>query len=144
MNQDTRELLSGIYKLSQTGIQAAKAVIPKTDSKQLRNELEEQLCDYSKAASDTEQKLYKNDSAPKDLNPLEKAVMWGSIELHTITDAGKSHLAEIMINGTNMGIVDLTKTIGICKNAEPEVIAYARDFVRNEERHLNNLKAFLT
>ncbi len=144
MNQDTRELLSGIYKLSQTGIQAAKAVIPKTDSKQLRNELEEQLCDYSKAAADTEQRLYKNDSAPKELNPIEKAVMWGSIELHTITDTGKSHLAEIMINGTNMGIVDLTKTIGICKNAEPEVIDYARGFVKNEERHLNNLKAFLT
>lgn len=143
MNKDSKELLSGIYKLSKTGIEATKAVLPKTKSEELRHELNEQLCDYSDASARTEKALVNAGSLPKDLNVLEKAVMWGSIQLHTLNEVSPEHIAEIMINGTTMGIVDLSKHIGACKNADDKIVKYAQAFVKNEERHIDNLKTFL-
>ncbi|MDD6488378.1 MAG: hypothetical protein PUG48_00990 [Clostridia bacterium] len=143
MNNDNTELLSGIYKLSQTGMEATKAVLQKTEQTALRSELEEQYNDYSDASAKAEQELVSNGVMPKDLDMLTKAMMWGSIKMNTINDISPEHIAEIMINGTTMGIVDLTKHIGSCTNADENIRNYAKDFIQNEERHIENLKAFL-
>lgn len=143
MNNDNTELLSGIYKLSQTGMEATKAVIEKTPKSALRDELEEQYNDYSDASAKTEQTLVAKGIMPKDLNMFEKAVMWGSIKMHTLNEVSTEHIAEIMINGTTMGIVDLTKHVGSCKGADESIKNYAKEFIKNEERHIENLKTFL-
>ncbi len=143
MKNENTELLSGIYKLSKTGMEATKAVIQKTQSSPLRDELEEQYNDYSKASSKSEQQLVAEGVMPKDLDIFTKAMMWGSIKMHTLNEVSPEHIAEIMINGTTMGIVDLTKHIGECKGADEKIVDYAKDFIKNEERHIENLKVFL-
>lgn len=143
MSKANKELLSGIYKLAKTGIEATKAVLPKTEGEELKHELNEQLCDYSDAAAWAEKEIIKDGSLPKDLNVFEKAMMWGSIQLHTLTEVSPEHIAEIMINGTTMGIVDLSKHLGTCKDADEHIYKYAEDFIKKEEHHIENLKVFL-
>ena len=143
MNNDDKELLGGIYKLCRTGIEATKAVLPKVTQKSLKNELEEQYNDYSEAGAKSEQALVSEGVLPQEDGMLSKAFMWGSIQLHTLSDSSPDHIAEIMINGTTMGIIDLTKHISACKNASDDVTGFAKQFISNEERHIDNLKAFL-
>lgn len=143
MNNDDKELLGGIYKLCETGMEATKTVIPKVTSNALRAELSEQYNDYSQAKSETEQALVDAGAMPQGNNVISKAVMWGSIQMNTLTESSSDHIAEIMINGTTMGVVDLTKHIGACKNADDSTVKYAKEFIRKEERHIDNLKAFL-
>lgn len=143
MNNDNKELLGGLYKLCQTGMEATKTVLPKVKSGALRNELEEQYNDYSKTASYAEQTMMKSGILPQENSILSKAAMWGSIQLQTLTEASSDHIAELMINGTTMGVVDLTKHMGACKGADEELIDYTEHFIKNEERHIDNLKAFL-
>ncbi|MBQ8135389.1 MAG: hypothetical protein IJ192_13445 [Clostridia bacterium] len=143
MNNDDKELLGGIYKLSETGMEATKTVLPKVKEQQLKNELQEQYNDYSAAKSQTEQALVNSGVLPQDQGVIAKAAMWGSIQLHTLAESSSDHIAEIMINGTTMGVIDLTKHIGACPNADKSVKDYAQNFIRNEERHIDNLKAFL-
>ncbi len=143
MNKDDKDLLGGIYKLCETGMEATKTVMPKVTQKALKKELEEQYNDYSSAKSKVEQTLVAGDVMPKEQGILSKAAMWGSIQLNTLKESSSDHIAEIMINGTTMGVIDLTKHIGACKNADTSVIEYTKDFIKNEERHIDNLKAFL-
>lgn len=143
MNQDDKNLLGGINKLCQTGMEATRTVLPKVKEKQLRKELEEQYNDYSTAKSQTEQSLVSLGVMPQDQSVLSKAAMWGSIQLHTLNETSADHIAEMMINGTTMGIIDLSKHIGACKNADGGLVEYARNFIKNEERHIDNLKPFL-
>lgn len=143
MNDENKELLAGIYELSKTGIEAVETVLPKVEQSALKNELTEQYGDYCKAASDTEQALLQNGVIPKDLGVLQKAGMWSSIQLHTLNDVSSDHIAELMINGTTKGIIDLTKHIGACKNADKDIIHYAQGFISKEQKHIDNLKVFL-
>lgn len=143
MNKDDKELYGGIYKLCETGMEATKTVMPKVTSKALKNELEEQYNDYSEAKAAAEQAMVSEGVMPQENSIFSKAVMWGSIQMNTLTESSSDHIAEIMINGTTMGVVDLTKHIGACKNADDSTIKYAKDFIKKEEKHIDNLKAFL-
>lgn len=143
MENPNTELLSGIYKLSKTGIEAIHTVLPKVEQDALRQELLEQYNDYKKAADESEKNIMSYGSLPKDLNPLSKAFMWGSVQLQTLNDASSDKIAELMINGTTKGIIDLTKHTGTCSDADPKNLEYAKEFIKNEERHIDNLKAFL-
>lgn len=143
MNSVNNELLSGIYKLSKTGIEAVETVLPKVEQGALKEELTEQYGDYCKAASDSENALLQNGVVPKDIGLLQKAGMWSSVQMHTINDTSSDHIAEIMITGTTKGIIDLTKHIGACKNADKDIIDYANGFISKEQKHIDNLKAFL-
>ncbi len=143
MENPTTELLSGIYKLSQTGIEAVESVIPKAEPEGLKKELLSQYSDYKDASAASEQGLLARGYEPKDLNPLQKAVMWGSIQLHTLKDSSADSIADMMITGTTKGIVDLTKHINTCQNAEKSVIDFAEGFVAAEQKHIDRLKEFL-
>ncbi len=143
MENMNNELLSGIYKLSKTGIEAVETVLPKVEQGALKEELTEQYNDYCQAASYAEQSLLRNGVVPKDIGLLQKAGMWSSVQLHTINDTSSDHIAEIMITGTTKGIIDLTKHIGTCKNADKNIVDYANGFISKEQKHIDNLKVFL-
>ena len=143
MKNVNNELLSGIYKLSKTGIEAVETVLPKVEQGALKEELTEQYNDYCQAASYAEQSRLQNGVVPKDIGLLQKAGMWSSVQLHTINDTSSDHIAEIMITGTTKGIIDLTKHIGTCKNADKNIVDYANGFISKEQKHIDNLKVFL-
>lgn len=143
MKNVNNELLSGIYKLSKTGIEAVETVLPKVEQGALKEELTEQYNDYCEAASYAEQALLQNGVVPKDIGLLQKAGMWTSVQMHTLNDTSSDHIAEIMITGTTKGIIDLTKHIGTCKNADKTIVDYANGFISKEQKHIDNLKAFL-
>ena len=41
---------------------------------------------------------------------MKKAMMWGSIKMSTLTDGSRAHIAEMMVQGTVMGITALRTT----------------------------------
>ena len=137
MNYDDKQLLGDIYQLAETGIEAARTVLPKVENPSLREEIEEQYNDYSQAKAKSEQGLIDAGAYPKGNSPVQKAVMWGAIQMKTLGEASPDHIAEIM------GIVDLTKDISQCSGASDNTVRLAQRFIRNEQRHIENLKAFL-
>lgn len=143
MNYDDKELLGDIYQLAETGIEATRTVLPKVESPALKEELEEQYNDYSAAKAKSEQGLIDAGAYPKGNSAFQKAAMWGAIQMKTLSETSSDHIAEIMINGTNMGIVDLTKDISQCSHASESTRKFAEKFIKNEQRHIENLKTFL-
>ena len=67
----------------------------------------------------------------------------GFVRLNTLADASTSHMAEMMINGTNMGIVEMTRQLNSAQNADPAARKLAEDFLHGEQLHLNHLKQYL-
>ncbi len=143
MHYDDKQLLGDICQLADTGMEAAGTVLQKVDDPALREEIEEQYNDYSNAKAKAEQALIDAGAFPKGNSPIQKASMWGAIQMQTIGDNSSDHIAEIMIKGTNSGIIDLTKDISQCQNASDSTVRLAKHFIKAEQRHIENLKTFL-
>ena len=75
---------------------------------------------------------------------MKKAMMWGSIKMNTMKDDSRAHIAEMMTQGTVMGITALTRSIGDCKDCtDKEVLSIAEELLHLEENYENVLRNYL-
>ena len=80
----------------------------------------------------------------KEPNPMKKAMMWGSIKMNTLTDNSRAHIAEMMIQGTVMGITSLKTSLSeLPKDDDEEITALLKDLIALEEEFEKKLKTFL-
>ena len=80
---------------------------------------------------------------PQAESPLQKAMLWGSVQMTTLADTSPSHLAELTINGTTMGIVSLTKSLHDLPHADGKARSLAEEFLSAQQQTVEELKAFL-
>ncbi len=75
---------------------------------------------------------------------MKKAMMWGSIKMNTLTDNSRAHIAEMMIQGTVMGITSLKTSLSeLPKDDDEEITALLKDLIALEEEFEKKLKTFL-
>lgn len=55
----------------------------------------------------------------------------------------RSHIAEMVINGSTMSIVSMTKKLNELPEASPEVRTLAKDFIHDQEHYIGEMKSFL-
>ena len=81
---------------------------------------------------------------PKDINPLKKAMIWSSIKMNTLADKSKSHMADMMVQGTVMGIVELTQLKNESGSVlNEDVLDFADRLLALEEGYEEKLKTYL-
>ena len=69
--------------------------------------------------------------------------MWGAIQMETLADASSEHIAEMMINGSTMGVVEMTKQLHRLPEASSGARHLAEDFLSGEQRHIDRMKEHL-
>ena len=65
------------------------------------------------------------------------------IKLNTLIDKSSSHLAEMAIEGSNMGIVGTTKQLSQFSGASQNVRQLGNEFVSFEQHNIEALKRYL-
>ena len=71
-------------------------------------------------------------------------MMWGSIKMNTLTDNSRSHIADMMVQGTVMGITALRTTAGdISASGDEEIIALLNEMITVEEKFEKKWKDYL-
>ena len=65
------------------------------------------------------------------------------IDMKTMFDKNDRKAAELMYNGTNMGIVDIARTVNRAKDADQQVLDEAERLLSAEEQYADGLKRFL-
>ena len=88
--------------------------------------------------------LEKSGKDEKGLSAMEKIRTYLMINMQTITDKSASHIAEMVMIGSNMGIIDAIKNINKYKDkASSEVVALMQRLKEFEENNIERLKKFL-
>ena len=111
---DEKELitkyLNAIYQNIRTAVQSIEDIIPKVEDDAFVSELSKQQDEYSCLAKECEvfAKAEKIENL-KDNNWIEKAKLWASVNMSTITDNSNRKIAELMLIGTFMGIITCLK-----------------------------------
>lgn len=138
------ELLNFVYENSQMGVKSLRQILELLQDDKLHKYLEKQLNGYEGFLEQSKELLEKNGFDEKGLNAFEKIRTYLMINMQTITDKSASHIAEMLIIGSSMGVIDAIKNVNKYKNsAEKDILELMDHLKQFEEKNIEKLKEFL-
>lgn len=141
----SEEILAEIYRNAQLAIQSIANILPQVDDHDTRLELERQHEEYERFSAKAAMIAKDRDIELKEPNPLKKAMMWSSIKMNTLTDNSRAHIADMMVQGTVMGVTSLRTTASEAYPEEEDdaALALLNEMIEAEEAFEEKWKEFL-
>ena len=135
------EYLNAVYQNIRTAIQSIDDILPKVKDDQFKKELASEEDKYLVLEKECElfAKAEKIEGI-KDNSWLEKAKLWSSINMSTMTDKTNRHIAELMLMGTFMGVITCYKDQSDHKEVSAEIDEILEKL---KELERNNIEALL-
>lgn len=132
-----------LNKGASMGMDAIYFVLDKVEDQEFKKTLELEYNKY-KDISRRATKLYSEYSSdkPHETNTMNKAMTWWGIEIRTLTDKSNSKIAELLLQGTNMGIIEGRKLLNN-KDVDKKVNKLISEFVTMQEDSVEKLKTYL-
>lgn len=109
MKQAEISVLNGLYKNAAVGKDAIFCVLEHTQDADLRKELCTQLDYYETQQQKIRQQMKTFYQYPKELGTLAKVCSSASIRLHCLGGTDSHQVAKLMVEGTNMGLIQLSQ-----------------------------------
>lgn len=143
-NKKSEEVLSEIYRNAQLALQSISNILPQVEDEKTKAELSFQHEEYERLSAKAAMLAKDMGTELKDPNPFKKMMMWGSIKINSMTNNSPSHIADMMLQGTVMGISALRTSQGDlpCEGAE-EVCALLEEMISKEEEFEKRWKSML-
>ena len=145
MNNEQNEVnvLDELNKGACMGRDAIHFILDKVEDNNLKQELNTQYEKYN-SISNKICELYPeySEKKPHETNAMNKAMTWYGIEMRTLMDNSTSKIAELLLQGTNIGIIEGRRLLNH-KQTDPEVSKLVQEYVDMQEDAVEKLKQFL-
>lgn len=140
---ETVQLLQNVVRNARTGQDAVEQLMRKTEEGRMRSELIREKEDYAVARREGERALQDAGGSAEPVGPLAKAGMWMGLEMETLADRTDAHIAEIVIQGATMGVIEMTKALNTYDGADPRARGLASRLVVQQNETIDRQKRFL-
>ena len=142
-NNEDINALDEIHKGACMGIDAIDIIIDKVEDKKLTKELKNEYQEYKDIKQEIEC-IYENydDGEPHETSTLNKMMTEMTIDMKTMNDNSNSKIAELLLKGVNMGIIEGRRIMNK-KNINEEVNSIVEKYVNMQEKNVENLKEYL-
>ena len=135
--------LDEINKGTCMGMDAINFVLDKIEDNEFKKVVQEQYNDYHHIEEEIGNIYHKyDDGKPHETNAFTKAMTWSGIEMKTLTDNSNSKIAELLLQGVNMGIIEGRKILNK-KAINKEVEKIVSEYVTMQEKNVEVLKEYL-
>ena len=135
--------INDVYKNAHIALQSISDLLPEVDDEELKKELQDEYEGYEKIIGEISTFMAEKGIEPKDIGAFKKAMMWGSIKMKTMMNNSRNQIADMMINGTVMGINELTAMKNEHENLEEGVFTHLDKLLKLEEAYEQRFKKFL-
>lgn len=144
MENQNLNILDEVNKGATMGMDAISYVSEKVVDNDFKEVLNTEYNKY-KDISNRVNNLYDNYSnkEPHETNAMNKMMTWYGIQMKTMTDDSTSKLSELLMQGTNMGIIEGRRFLNQNQNIESDVKNILNDFVVMQEDSVETLKKYL-
>ena len=131
----SEEVLAEIHRNCEYAKQSISDILPETDDGAVKEELLRQHEEYERIGGRAALLARERGIELKSPNPLKKMMMWGGIKMNAMKDDSSAHIAEMMVQGTVMGVTALRTTLGEMSDeyVDTEVKELAEDLLHTEE-----------
>lgn len=142
-NKNKVNILDELNKGCSMGIDAISYILDKVNDIEFKKVLKIQLNEYKQISKEIK-KLYPHniDKKPHKTSTMNKIMTFYSIEMKTMTDESDSKLAEILLKGTNMGIIEGRRLLNQ-KDIEKNIHSLICEYVKMQEKSCEELKKHL-
>ncbi len=137
------ELLNFVYQNSQMGVDTINQLVGITNEENFKTHLTAQLNEYAQINSSAKTMLQQKGHDEKGLSKLTQIKTYLMINLQTLKDKSSTNLAEMMIIGSTMGMVDAIKNIHKYRSVDSTTLQLMEKLQKFEENNIERLKVFL-
>ena len=135
--------LTSIYQNCCTALQSIEDIMPKVGTGPLAKELSNEYTKYDLIAKECEMLGKSEDIDLKDNSWFEKIKLWSAINMSTASNKTDRHIAEMMIQGTVMGLIQCLKDSKDYKAVSKDVDDLCEKLSNLQEENYQNLKLYI-
>ena len=138
-----------IYKNMKMGADSLLDIMGKVKDETLRVELTKHMEGYLSFAEKAKSHVKEASEEAKEENILTRMAAKMGMAMNTVVDSTTSHLAEMVIEGSTMGVTEMTKILNSIGRTEgedkdfAEVKSTLKEIIAFEEKNIAQMKAHL-
>lgn len=138
------KVLDEVNKGTVMGMDAISYVAEKVGDKEFQQVLDIEYGKYKKIANRVDD-IYSqySEKEPQETTPMNKMMTWYGVQMNTIKDKSNSKISELLMQGTNMGIIEGRRLLNHNLSIDKEVRQILDDFVVMQEDSVETLKKYL-
>ena len=125
------------------GLDSIEYLQDKAQSDELSNYLKHEYSMYNNILDKVNDAFSNYNAEPQDINFASKAMLWYGIQTNTLKDKTDSKVSELLMQGTNMGIIEGRRILNAHDDLDTDVKKLINDFVSYQEESVEKLKKFL-
>ena len=143
MKSDDVKILQGVQKNADMAVKAINAIENKVYDDSLAMQISRQGMKYSEIYNKATNKLMEGRARSYQSSGFQDMMLKGGIMSNTMFNTSTSHIAEMMIQGSNRGLTDMWKNINHYENAGNASMEIAKELMDFEEKNIERLKKYL-
>ena len=138
-----------IYKNMKMGADSLLDIMGKVKDETLRVELTKHMEGYLSFAEKAKSHVKEASEEAKEENILTRMAAKMGMAMNTVVDSTTSHLAEMVIEGSTMGVTEMTKILNSIERNEnaaqdfSEAKSVLQEIIAFEEKNIERMKAHL-
>ena len=132
-----------IQKNTEMAIKAIDTLSDKVYEDDFALQISRQSLKYSDIRSRAMDKLLAARAEPVHTNYMADFMLKSAIHMNTLLNTSTSHLAELMIQGSNRGITDMCKSLNHNATGDSMAMELARELMDFEEKNIEIMKRYL-
>jgi ribosomal protein L32E len=140
---DRKKTLNQLYQICRVGMEASELILPETTGWGLRSQIKKQDENYINTSEKAAAMIKLQGTEPHSISNVTRRMMRGSIKINTFFHHSPQRISEMMINGSVMGIISMTKTMNHLEDCDLETKRLAENYVETEKQNIQALKQYL-
>lgn len=137
------EFLNYIYQNAKMGIVGIDNIKAKIYDEELKDLIATQRKEYVTICDEATKLLNELGVGEKDISAMAKVMTYFMANLELLKDDSASNIAKLMIEGSNKGIVEITKKLNGYNNSNKKVEKLAKKLLVTEQHNIDELKIYL-
>lgn len=137
------DLLSHVYQTAEMGRDGIFTVLKRTDDPALLKALNRQAGEYRDIQNTAERMLRARGVQPDGVGLMARVSSEVMGTMKVMADHSPSKVAEMMIQGSTMGVTKSLRTIRACRVKDGRVSDLADKLLRTEQANIEEMKGFL-
>lgn len=143
MKSDDIGILQEVQKNTKMAMKAINALSGKIYDDTLSVQMARESMKYAEIYNKATDRLLNGKAAFYRDNGLQDMMLKGSVNMNTMLNTSTSHIAEMLIQGSNRGLTSMWKSINHNERAGDVSMEIAKELMDFEEKNIERLKKYL-